>query len=107
MDRKKRIQVYTDPETKRRIELAAAKYNLAVTAYCLEAIRRQLLEDDVLEREQIEIPIRKPEKDMLADLRALREAILADRGGKPLEVDLAALIKQMRKERDEKLSSLR
>jgi hypothetical protein len=36
-------------ETRRRIELAAAKYNLPVTEYCLNAIRQQLAEDDLLE----------------------------------------------------------
>jgi hypothetical protein len=31
---KQRIQVYADPELKRRIELAAAKHNVPVTEYC-------------------------------------------------------------------------
>lgn len=42
---KQRIQVYTDPATKRRIELAAAKVNLPVTEYCLRAIEQQLADD--------------------------------------------------------------
>ena len=46
------IQVYTDPETKRRVELAAAKHEISVTEYCFEAIQQQLAEDDLLEREQ-------------------------------------------------------
>lgn len=104
---KKRIQVYADPETKRRIELAAARCDIAVTEYCLEAIKQQLIEDDMLEKEQIEIPVRKGEKDFIADLRALRQAILADRGGKPIEVDIPALIEEMREERDEELIGLR
>jgi len=105
---KKRIQVYTDPETKRRIELAAAKHELAVTDYCLEAITQHLIEDDMLEKESIEIPIR-PTKGagLLADLRKLREAILADRGGKPIDVDIAAFINRMRQERDEELTGMR
>ena len=101
---KKRIQVYTDPETKRRIELAAAKQNLAVTEYCLEAIKERLAEDDVLERERIEIPIKPIEgEDLIAELRKLRKAILAERGGKPLDIDIAELVSQMRQERDEEL----
>jgi uncharacterized protein (DUF1778 family) len=39
---KQRIQVYADPETKRRIELAAAKHETSVTEYCLAAIEQQL-----------------------------------------------------------------
>ena len=69
-----RIQVYTDPETKRRIELAAARLDVAVTQYCLEAIRQRLADEEMLEKEKIEIPV-KPQKDetLIADLRALRE----------------------------------
>lgn len=39
---KQRIQVYADPETRRRIGLAAAKHQMPVTEYCFEAIRQQL-----------------------------------------------------------------
>lgn len=106
MDRQ-RIQVYTDPETKRRIELAAAKREMAVTAYCLEAIKRQLLEEAMLEEEQVEMPPSKPGESMIAELRALREAILAEREGIPLQVDIAALIERMRAGRDEQLVGLR
>ena len=102
---KKRIQVYTDPETKRRIELAAARHDVPVTQYCLEAIRQQLAEDDLLEREQIEIPI-KPiqDADLIADLRALRDKILARRGGKPID---PGIVEQIREERDDELIGLR
>ncbi len=102
---KKRIQVYADEETKRRIELAAAKYDLSVTEYCLEAIRRQLVEDDMLEREQIEIPVKKKAPvDLLADLRKLRERILAEHGGRLLDIDEA--IEQLRQGRDYELTGL-
>ena len=47
---KTRIQVYTDEETKRRIELAAVRQNIAVTEYRLRAIEQRLAEDDMLER---------------------------------------------------------
>ncbi|MFL7809775.1 MAG: hypothetical protein AB8I80_14160, partial [Anaerolineae bacterium] len=47
------IQVYTDEETKRRIELAAVRQNIAVTEYRLRAIEQRLAEDDMLERATI------------------------------------------------------
>ena len=76
---KTRIQVYADEETKRRIELAAAKKEIAITQYCLEAIRQQLAEDDMLDREKIEIPIKPTrDKDLIADLRALHKEIKTD-----------------------------
>ena len=37
--------------------------------------------------------------------RKVREAILKDRGGKPIELDVAAMIHQMREERDAQLLS--
>jgi hypothetical protein len=105
---KQRIQIYADPEMKRRITLAAAKYNVPVTEYCRQAITQQLADDEVLDEAQITIPVTptKPTDDtLIADLRALREAILADRGGKLIDVD--AIIEQMREERDYELSGVR
>jgi uncharacterized protein (DUF1778 family) len=103
---RQRIQVYTDPETKRRVELAAAKHEISVTEYCFEAIRQQLAEEDLLEREQIDISI-KPIQDtqLIADLRELREKIKADRGGKLLDLD--TVFDEMHEERDHELFSLR
>lgn len=103
---KQRIQVYADSETKRRIELAAAKHNVAITLYCLEAIRQQLAEDDVLERENIEIPVKPDKNDQwIADLRRLREKILSRRKGQL--IDVAEAIDKMREERDYELTGLR
>jgi hypothetical protein len=103
---KQRIQVYADPETKRRIELAAAKYNMPVTEYCLNAIQQQLADDDLLETEQIQIavtPYPPLDDTLLMELRALRERILARRGGRPIELDI---VEQVRAERDEELLRL-
>jgi uncharacterized protein (DUF1778 family) len=103
---KQRIQVYADPEIKRRVELAAAKHNMPVTEYCLNAIQQQLADDDLLEQAHIELPVTSTKKDdaLLSDLRALREEILAQRGGKPIEIDILELV---RDERDSELTGLR
>ncbi len=102
---RKRIQVYADPEIKRRVELAAAKRAVSVTEYCLEAITEQLIEDDLLERETIEVPVRvEKDEDLIADLRALRERILIRRGGVPLDADI---LDRVREERDYEITSLR
>ena len=100
----RRIQVYADADTKRRIELAAAKHNLPVTSYCLDAIMQQLGEDEVLEQERIEIYI-EPQPSvvdarLLAQMRTLRERIKARRGGKLITTDI---VEQVRAERDEEL----
>jgi hypothetical protein len=103
---KQRIQVYADPGIKRRIELAAAKYNVPVTEYCLSAIEQQLADDDLLEAEQITIPVTPSDgrdDDLITDLRALRERILARRGGRLIDMDI---VEQVRAERDDELTDL-
>jgi hypothetical protein len=104
---KQRIQVYTDPETKRRIELAAAKHDTSVTEYCLAAIEQQLADDDMLEWEQIDIPIRPTQTgaDLIVDLRHLRERITTDRGG--ALIDLDSLFDELHDERDYELFGMR
>jgi hypothetical protein len=103
---KTRIQVYADEETKRRVELAAARQDIAVTQYCLEAIRQQLAEDDMLELETIEIPaVPDGGEDLIPNLRALHQEIKAYRGSKLVDVDQE--LEQMREERDHELTGLR
>ena len=102
---KRRIQVYADEEMKRRIELAAAKQQMAVTEYCLAAITQQLADDQVLEVEQVSIPVKRPkDATLIAELRTLRESILARRGGQPLTLDI---LEQVRDERDYELIGVR
>ncbi|MDQ6694370.1 MAG: hypothetical protein M3014_08095 [Chloroflexota bacterium] len=100
----RRIQVYADAETKRRIELAAAKHDLPVTSYCLEAIMQQLEDDDVLEQEHIEIAVRPTDQivdaQLIAQMRVLRDKVEARRGGKLITDDM---VDQVRSERDEEL----
>jgi hypothetical protein len=104
---KKRIQVYADEEMKRRIELAAARCNVPVTAYCLQAITQQLADDDLLERERIEILINPAGQNdtLIADLRALHQEILAYREGKLIDVDEE--LEAMRQARDYELTGVR
>jgi uncharacterized protein (DUF1778 family) len=102
---KKRIQVFADLETKRRIELAAARRNVSVTQYCLEAIRQRLADDVMLARETGEIPTKQTkDEDLIADLRALRERILTRRDGKLISPDI---VEQVREERERGLLGMR
>ncbi len=102
---KKRIQVYTDPETKRRIDVAAAKYDSSVTEYCFEAIQQRLAEDDLMESEQIEITINPTSNNsLIADLRALHEKIKTERGGELLDID--AIFTELHEARERELLGL-
>lgn len=102
---KKRIQVYADEETKRRVELAAAKHRVPVTEYCLAAIEQRLAEDDLLERYQIEIAVKEPDQDdLISELRALHDDVLKYRDGEPLDVDRHLIA--VREKRDDELLGL-
>ena len=79
---------------------------MAVAEYCLSAIRQQLADDDMLERERVEIGVIPANDDaLIADLRALQEEIKIRRGGQPIAVD--DIMDEMRKERDDELSGMR
>ena len=100
-----RIQVYADSETKRRIELAAARRDMPVTQYCLEAIRQQLAADDVLEAENVLIEITSGKEAQLVEaLRALQHRIKARRKGQPIDLDRA--LEETRQEREHELTGL-
>ncbi|HDN79196.1 MAG: hypothetical protein DRI61_06265 [Chloroflexi bacterium] len=44
-----RLNIYLDaPELREQIRLAAAKHQVTISAYCVEAIRRRLAEDGFL-----------------------------------------------------------
>jgi hypothetical protein len=103
---KQRIQVYADPEMKRRIELAAAKYHVPVTEYCLNAIQQQLADDDLLEEARVTISVKPTlDEDFIASLEALQAKIKARRGGQPIDLD--RIMEEMRAERDDELMGLR
>lgn len=103
---RERIQVYIDPETKRRIVLAATKYNASLTDYCFNAIQERLAEDDVMEHEQIEVPIKHThDANLIADLCALREKIKIARDGQPLDLDI--IFDELHEERERELLGLR
>jgi len=103
---RERIQVYADKDIKRRIELAAARWDVPITQYCLEAIKQQLAEEDILEAETVQIQITTDKgRQLVDDLRALQERIKTRRGGELIDVDRA--LEETRQEREHELTSLR
>jgi hypothetical protein len=103
---KELIEVYADPELKRRVEIAAAKHNVPVAEYLLEAIEEKLADEAVVEENNPYITRMGVKNDptLIADLRELRERILAERGGKPIEIDV---LEQLRAEQDDELTGMR
>jgi hypothetical protein len=99
------IQIYADPELKRRVEMAAAKHNVPVAEYWLDAIEQKLAEDGVGDgtTNGSSTPPTKKDDTLLDEMRELRERILARRGGKPIEIDA---LEQLRSERDDELTGM-
>jgi hypothetical protein len=100
------IQLFTDPETEWRIELVAAKRDVAVAEYCLAAIQRQLVEDEQLERYRLDIPGRSGlDEEFFRSLQTLREKIKVRRGGQP--IDIYRIMTQMRDERENEILGMK
>ena len=100
------IQLFTDPETERRLEVVASKRDVAVAEYCLAAIKRQLVEDEQLEAYRSTGVGRSEVDEAFFDsLKALREKISKRRSGNPIEVD--RVISQIREERENEIHGLR
>jgi len=67
MAKQSRIDVYVpDPELRRRIKIAAARQDMPVSRWCLEAIRQQLAKEEMLEGEQVKIPIKQAKDNTLS-----------------------------------------
>lgn len=100
------IQLFTDPETERRLEAVAAKRDIAVAEYCLAAIERQLVEDEQLEGDRTTVAGRTEVDEAFFDsLQALQVKISNRRSGKSIEVD--RIMSQIREERENEICGLR
>jgi hypothetical protein len=60
-----------------------------------------MIQERLDQRRHIQDAAMKRRLEALERIREHREAILAERGGKPIDLDLVETIKQMREERDE------
>jgi hypothetical protein len=77
---------------------------MPITEYCWEAIQQKLAEDDLLERDQVALRVRRTDPGALhADLDALRQRILDRLGGRPIDEDI---LDAARRERDGELLDL-
>lgn len=102
-----RIELVADAETARRIESAAARHNITVAEYCLDAIRQYLVDDEMADTADTSVSATsaKQDHDLIAQLRLLHQEILAYRKDAPFDVD--ADLEQLRGERDDELIGLR
>jgi predicted HicB family RNase H-like nuclease len=62
-------------------------------------LAREIIQQGIDERQKQQEELRAQRLATLEKLRLLRESILARRGGKPFDLDVVQLIKEMREER--------
>ncbi|MBI3973154.1 MAG: ribbon-helix-helix protein, CopG family [Chloroflexi bacterium] len=96
-----RTQVLLEPEQHRALSEIAQREGRSISDVVREMIREQLKE-----REQAKEAALQRDLALFERIRQHREAILAERGGKPLDIDVVEMINQMRDERDEELYSV-
>ena len=90
-----RTQILLEPEQHRALAEIAEREGRSVSDVVREMIRRQLEQ-----KEQSAEATTKRRLEALERIREHREAILQERGGKPIDIDFVEVINQMREERD-------
>ena len=94
--KKKRLTLDMDPAFQRRLKATAALKGVSMRAYCLAAIQRELVNDEVTEdRKESDIP------DSVRFAR-IREEVF---GGRVLPGNSADLIREAREIRDKEMDS--
>jgi predicted CopG family antitoxin len=93
-ERMHRTQILLEPEQHRALAELARSEGRSVSELVREIIRQRLAERE----RKIDADVKR-RLEALERIRGHREAILARRGGQPLEIDVVEMINQMREER--------
>jgi hypothetical protein len=96
MGKMHRAQILLEPDQHKKLAEIARREGASISEIVRTAVKQWLAErseDEVLRRRL----------EALGQVEQHRQAILARRNGKPLEIDLTAAIEQMREERDDEL----
>ncbi len=96
-ERKYRAQILLDPEQHRALVEIARREGRSLSDLVREMLWRQLER-----RGQALSPEVRRRLDALERIRQHRAELLRRRGGKPLQIDVVEMIRQMRGERDER-----
>jgi len=95
---KYRAQILLDPDQHRRLAEIATQEGKSISLVVREAVAEYLIaQEEETERER--------RVKALARVREHRRAILEERAGKPIEMDVVELIHQIRDERDQEIAN--
>lgn len=95
-----RTQILLRREQHEELSSLAARRGVSVSELIRNLVDEELTHEERQARERVERRLRA-----LDEIDKHREKILARRGGKPIEIDLAELIDESREERDDELVS--
>jgi hypothetical protein len=91
-----RTQILLEPEQYRALAAIAQGEKRSISA-----VVREMIQERLDRRKTFENAAARQRLEALERIREHREAILVERGGQPIELDVVGLINQMREERDE------
>jgi len=95
-----RTHIMLDPKQHRRLAQLARQQGRSVSD-----LAREIIQEGIDQRQLLLKDRREQRMQALLKAREVREAILQERGGVPLNLDLAELINKMREERDDEILS--
>lgn len=93
---KYRAQILLEPEQHEKLAEIAVRHGKSISLVVREAVAQYVTQqenEDVWQRR----------RKALEKIKEHHEAILRERGGKPIDIDVVELIRQMREERDNEL----
>ena len=90
-----RTHILLDPEQHTALTQIARKEGRSISD-----ITREIIQLGIEQRQKMEITEQKRRLEALENTRIIRKAILDDRGGKSFQVDIAAILNELREERD-------
>ena len=95
---KRRTHLLLEPEQHRILAQIAQREGRSVSD-----ITREIVQEGIDQRQQSYAIEKKRRLQALERARQVRQAMLAARGGEPLDVDIPALIDELRNDRDDQI----
>lgn len=97
---KKRTHLLLEPEQHRILAQIAEREGRSISD-----VTREIVQAGIEQRQQLYAVERKRHLLALERARQVRQAILAERGGEPLKLDIPVLIDELRNDRDDQILS--
>jgi hypothetical protein len=95
---KKRIHLLLEPEQHQALAQIARREGRSVSE-----LTREIVQEGIDQRQKLNTEEKKRQLQALERGRMVRQAILKERGGEPLNINAAEMIEELREERDDQV----